>query len=153
MTAPAYDELAEHPFLRGMNENDLKGLGDHPKKIKFEAGQLVFREGAQATGFYLVQYGQIALETHLKDSGNILLQSVGDGDLLGWSWLFSPYQSHFDARAIEQSAAIYIDGDFMRQYCEARPEFGCEFYKRISQIISKRLQAAQRQISEFYGVR
>lgn len=153
MTAPAYDELAEHPFLRGINETDLKALADHAKKSKFEAGSLVFREGEQATGFYLVQYGQIALETHLQDSGNVLLQTVGDDDLLGWSWLFAPYQSHFDARAVEESAAIYIDGDFMRQYCDDHPEFGCEFYKRISQIISKRLQAAQRQLSQFYGMK
>ena len=49
-----------------------------------------------------------------------LIETIGAGDLLGWSWMFPPYVWHFTARAIEPTTAIFFYGSILREYCEKR---------------------------------
>src|SRR5207247_1933741 len=93
--------LAAHPFLKGMRAEDLKTLADSAMETEFLADQVIFREGEMANRFYLIQHGKVALEVRRPESATVPIQILGDGDVLGWSWLFPPYYWHFDARALE----------------------------------------------------
>ena len=94
-------QIAEHPFLKGISPVHLKVLAALAMHSRFEAGESIFREGDPANRFYLIQQGKVALESGVGDRGTILIQTIGAGDVLGWSWLFPPYYWHFDARALE----------------------------------------------------
>ena len=76
----------------------------------------------------------------------LLIEAIGAGDLLGWSWMFPPYVWHFTARAIEPTTAIFFYGTILREYCEKDHSLGYELLKRISAVMVKRLQAAHKQI-------
>jgi len=80
-----------------------------------------------------------------------VIETLGDGDILGWSWLFSPYQWHFDARAKQLSRAVAIDGKTLREQCEEDHDLGFELMKRFASIVVERLQAAQVQLMDLYG--
>ena len=66
--------------------------------------------------------------------------------MLGWSWLFPPYYWHFDARAVEDTEAVFIYGTPLREECESDPELGYEILKRVALVMMKRLQATRRQL-------
>jgi CRP-like cAMP-binding protein len=72
--------------------------------------------------------------------------------VLGWSWLFPPYRWHFDARALELTRAIALDGKCLREKCEEDHDLGYELVKRVAQIIMERLQATRLQLLDVYGV-
>ena len=95
----AVKTLPKHPFLEGLSPHQLRLLGDCAMVVRFQPGELIFREGDPANRFYLITKGKVALESYVQDRGTTLIQTVAGGDVLGWSWLFPPYYWHFDARS------------------------------------------------------
>ncbi|HXI51507.1 MAG TPA: Crp/Fnr family transcriptional regulator [Candidatus Saccharimonadales bacterium] len=138
--------IAEHPFLRGLKPEHLGLLADSAMRMRYEAGDLVFREGDPANRFYLIEQGRISLESHRRDEAPVAAQIIGPGDVLGWSWLFPPYYWHFDARALEPTTAIFFYGTRLREQCEQDHDFGYEIMKRMTQVVIQRLQATRKQL-------
>jgi len=135
--------VAFHPFLAGMNRGQLALLTDCAMPVEFNKGQLIFREGGCANQFYLIESGKVVLESG-ADSGNpVIVDTIGAGDLLGWSWMFSPHTWHFTARAIESTKAIFFYGTILRQYCERDHSLGYELLKRMTAVMNRRMQAAR----------
>lgn len=138
--------LARHPFLKGLNRTQLALLADCALNAQFKSGEVIFREGEKAKIFYLIEKGKVVLESG-KDYGEpVVIQTIGAGDLLGWSWMMPPNVWHFTARAIEPTEAIYFAGTILREYCERDHSLGFELHKRMSEVMMKRLQAARRKM-------
>ena len=140
-------QVAANPFLAGMSAAHIRLLADCAMRAQFTADQVIFRKGEAANRFYLIERGKVALESSTGDDV-VRIDEVGAGDLLGWSWIFPPYVWHFDARAIEPTTAIFLYGTILREYCEADPALGYELFKRMSEVMMRRLQAARVKLSE-----
>ena len=140
--------IAELPFMKGLSSMQLQTLADNAMQSQFNAGELIFREGDPANRFYLIQSGQVALESPLKDRPAVRIQTIGGGEVLGWSWLFPPYYWHFAARALEPTAAIFFYGTRLREACEHDHNLGYELMKRMAGVMLQRLQATRRQLLE-----
>ena len=93
--------VALHPFLAGMNRKHVTLLTDCAISAHFNKGQVVLREGEQANRFYLIESGRVILESGKAYGQPVIIDTIGAGDLLGWSWMFSPYTWQFTARAAE----------------------------------------------------
>ena len=143
--------LAQHPFLRGLTHKQLVLLADCALTAQFKKGQIIFRAGEKAKLFYLIEKGQVTLESGTEFGEPVIIQTIGAGDLLGWSWMMPPYVWHFTARAIEPAAAIYFAGTILRDYCERDHSLGFELHKRMSAVMMKRLQAARRKLLEIHS--
>jgi CRP/FNR family transcriptional regulator, cyclic AMP receptor protein len=140
------EAVAAHPFLIGINAHYIRLIADCAMRCQFTAGQVIFRKGDTANRFYLIERGKVALESSAGDQV-VRIDEVGGGDLLGWSWIFPPFVWHFDARAIEPTTAIFLYG-ILRDYCEADPALGYVLFKRMSEVMMHRLQAARVKLSE-----
>jgi CRP/FNR family cyclic AMP-dependent transcriptional regulator len=136
-----------HPFLEGMDLRHQQIFLTGAKEQLFEPGEDIFREGDPANTLYLIQSGQVALETRGGD-GTAVIQKLGAGDVLGWSWLFPPFAWHFHARAMQPTRAICCDGGHLLVQAEEDAEFGYDVMRRISQILIQRLQATRRKLAE-----
>jgi CRP-like cAMP-binding protein len=104
------------------------------------------REGEFANRFYLIESGKVALEAGSDFGEPLVIETIGPGDLLGWSWMFPPYIWQFTARAVESTMAIFFYGTILREYCEKDHSLGYELFKRMSAVMIKRLQAARKQM-------
>jgi CRP-like cAMP-binding protein len=144
--------LARHPFFQGLDARYVQLVAGCGSNVKFDADTFLFREGAEANVFYLLRSGKIAVETFATGRGPIIIDTLGDGDILGWSWLIPPYNWHFDARAIELTRAIALDARCLRTKCEEDHDLGYELLKRFSTIIEDRLQATRMQLLDLYNV-
>jgi CRP/FNR family cyclic AMP-dependent transcriptional regulator len=140
---PMATRVALHPFLAGMNHTQLALLTDCAVAVHFKPGQLIFREGEIANRFYLIESGKVNVESNARWGDPVIIDKVGAGDLLGWSWMFPPYFWHFTARAAEPTEAIFFHGTILREYCERDHSLGYELFKRMSAVMIKRLQAAR----------
>jgi CRP-like cAMP-binding protein len=137
--------VSTHPFLKGMSKHQFRILSDCAMQAHFNSNEVIFSEGEPADRFYLIQKGQVGLEAYVKDKGNILIQTIGAGDVLGWSWLFPPYFWHFTARALEPTDAVFFYAKPLREECESDHDLGYELMKRIAEVIMQRLQATRKQ--------
>jgi CRP-like cAMP-binding protein len=143
--------LAEHPFFKGLEEPYLQLLVGCASNVRFNAGEVVFREGEQANQFYLIRQGKVAVEMFAPSRGPIILQTLGEGEVLGWSWLVAPYKWRFDGRAVELTRAIALDGECLRGKCEEDHNLGYELMKRVSLVMEKLVQATRLQLADVYG--
>lgn len=143
--------LARHPFFGGMDPRHLQLAVGCAANIRFTAGELIFREGQPANHFYLIRAGRIALETPFLGRGGLTVQTLGDGDILGWSWLVPPYNSRFDARAVETTRAIGFDGKCLRDKCERDHELGYELQKRVIAVLGEYLDATRFRLLDIYA--
>jgi CRP-like cAMP-binding protein len=150
---PLATRVALHPFLAGMNHRQLALLTDCAVARRFNANQIILREGEFANGFYLVETGKVALESQTGFGESIPIQIADAGDLLGWSWMFPPYVWQFTARAIEPTMALFFYATILREYCEKDHSLGYELLKRISAVMVTRLQAAHDQMLSIYSSR
>jgi CRP/FNR family transcriptional regulator, cyclic AMP receptor protein len=144
--APLIAWIAEHPFFQGLRGKHLRTLADCAMRSHFEPGELIFREGDPANRFYLLLGGKVALESRRESNAPLLIQELGPGDVLGWSWLFPPFEWHFDARALESTDAIFFYGTRLRAFCEDNPEFGYALMKRTAETMIRRLQSTRKQL-------
>jgi CRP/FNR family cyclic AMP-dependent transcriptional regulator len=143
--------VALHPFLAGMNPKQLALLTDCAISVQFKKGQTILREGDLANRFYLMESGKVVLESGEGFGEPVIIETIGAGDLLGWSWMFPPYTWHFTARAAEPTRAIFFYGTILREYCERDHSLGYELFKRITPIVMKRLQAARRKMLSLHA--
>jgi CRP/FNR family cyclic AMP-dependent transcriptional regulator len=145
-TDPMSQHVISHPFLHGLNQKHLTLLTDCALPVRFKAGEIIFREGGPANRFYLITRGKVVLESATDDGEPIVIETIGGGDFLGWSWMMPPYQWRFTARAVEPTEAVFFVSQILRQYCERDHSLGFELHQRMSAVMMKRLQAARQKL-------
>jgi len=143
--------LAAHSFFKGMEEIYLPLFVGCASNVRFEADQVIFREGEEANQFYLIRHGRVAVEVSTPGRGPVIIQTLGEGDVLGWAWMIPPYRWHFDARAVELTRAIALDGKCLREKSESDHDLGFQLMKRATHVIEQRLQATRLQLLDVYG--
>lgn len=142
--------LAEHPFARDLGKQYGELLTGCASNVRFDAGEFLFHEGEEANQFYLIRHGSVAVEIFAGPSRVTTITTIGEGEVLGWSWLFPPYRWKFDARAVEPTRAIALDGKCLRAKCEADHDLGYELLKRFAHMVEQRLDATRFQLLNIY---
>src|SRR6516162_5546619 len=135
--------LAAHPFLHGMSANQLDVLAKGARDVSFPARHRLFEDGGYATRFWLIRAGHVALDLDVPGEGPVVIENIGMGELLGWSWLFPPYKWAFGAVAATAVEAFEFDAPAVRQCCAADPGLGYELNQRITRVLAKRLQSTR----------
>ena len=127
--------------IRDRSGDQLTFLAGTARDVKFPARHRLFEDGGNATRFWLIQSGHVSLDLHVPGEGPVVIETIGMGELLGWSWLFPPYKWAFGAVASTAVEAFEFNATLVRERCAAHPELGYEFDQRIMRVLAKRLQA------------
>lgn len=147
----ASDLLAAHAFLAGMSEEHLVRLSYWSRRSVFHAGTRVFNEGTRADRFWLIREGEVRLDTRLPGSGEVIVETVRAGTVLGWSWMFPPYRWRFGATAIGPVLAMEFDASGVRRLCDSDPELGYDLTRRFMAVVIDRLQATRVRLLDAHG--
>lgn len=145
--------LAAHPFTQGLDREQVELLVGCASNFRLAAGETLFRTGDEANHFYILRAGEVAIEIHAPGRGRMTIATIGEGDVLGWSWLVPPHRWLFDGRATTPIRAIALDGACLRGKCDQNHDLGYELLKRVATIIGERLASARLQLLDVYGSR
>ena len=143
--------LAGVPCFEGMGEDELALIADCGRNVHFDAGETIFRQGDAADTFFVVRHGTVAVGNFVPPRGELVIETLEAGDLLGWSWLFPPYRWHFSARSHAATEAVAFAAPVLRHYAEANQSFGYELAMRVGQVMLQRLQATRAKLVDFYA--
>jgi CRP/FNR family transcriptional regulator, cyclic AMP receptor protein len=135
--------LATHPFLHGMSADQLGTLAEAACDVRFPARHRLLEDGGNAARFWLIQCGHVSLDLHVPGEGPVVIETVGMGELLGWSWLFPPFKWAFGAVAATTVEAFEFDAPAVRKLCATDPALGYELNQRITEVLAKRLRATR----------
>jgi sulfhydrogenase subunit beta (sulfur reductase) len=143
--------LAEHPFMKEMGSQYLDVIAECSSIVRFNPGEFIFHTGEDADRFYLIRHGKVAVETLIPERGAVVVQTIGEGETLGWSWFVPPYKWHFDAQAIELTRAIVVEAQYLKDRIEKDPALGYAVERFFSKIIGQRMEATRMQLLDIYG--
>jgi CRP/FNR family cyclic AMP-dependent transcriptional regulator len=82
--------MRQHPFLAGLQDEHMKTVIGCASNVRFVEGAHIIHEGQIANKFFMIRTGRVALEIGAPGRENLRIQTVGPGEILGWSWLISP---------------------------------------------------------------
>jgi len=131
------EQMKSHPFLSGLERHHLELLDEAAMEVDFNSQEVIFHKGDPANRFYLILSGSIVV----GEPGGYSFQILRAGEVVGWSSMFPPYTSHFDARALEKTKAIFFYASWVLQKCEEDHDLGYELMKRMGAVLVDRLQA------------
>ncbi|HUM01995.1 MAG TPA: cyclic nucleotide-binding domain-containing protein [Thermoanaerobaculia bacterium] len=151
MTETLRPILATIPLFDGMKSEHLEVIVGCAANVRLAPGEFAARQGEAADRFFIVRKGRFALQVHRPGQGEVTLLTVGDNEVLGWSWLVPPYKWHFDARALTETRALALDGRCLRGKFESDYELGYEMMTRFARLMTQRLEAANLQLLDRYG--
>jgi CRP/FNR family transcriptional regulator, cyclic AMP receptor protein len=143
--------LHEVPLFQGLAREELELIAGCGANVRFREGELLFRDGEEASTFYLLRHGSVALETFVPARGPVTIETLEAGEVVGWSWLFPPYRWHFDARALSLVRATSFDGACLRTKCESDARLGYDLMSRFAQVVIDRLQWTRLRLLDVYG--
>jgi CRP-like cAMP-binding protein len=143
--------LAEAKDFNGMSEEHLALIAGCAQNKVFEDGQYLMREGNPANTFFVIRHGRVAMEIFVPQRGGVTIETIDDGDLLGWSWLVPPFRCHLDARALGNVHTVAFDAVCLRGKADEDPVLGYELMRRFIPVIVERLQATRVRMLDVYG--
>ena len=147
------DELiGETPTFDGLEPAQLELIAGCARNVHVKAGTILLCEGQPANEFYVIRHGSVALELDAP-GGSLVIQTLAEGEVLGWSWLFAPFRWQMDGRALEACSLVMFDGACLRGKCDADHELGYQLMSRFAANVVDRLQATRFQLLDVYGRR
>jgi CRP/FNR family transcriptional regulator, cyclic AMP receptor protein len=135
--------LAAHPFLHGMSPDHLAMLARAASDVTFPAGHRFFDDGGHATCFWLVQSGHVTVDVDVPGQGRVPIDTIGMGQLVGWSWLFPPFIWAFGAVAANPVESFEFDARTVRAWCASDPALGYEVTWRVAEVLTRRLKSTR----------
>jgi CRP-like cAMP-binding protein len=147
------DLLTDQPFLAGLTAAQLDQLSLWCRRSFVNAGARMFEEGGRADRFWLIRKGHVRLETHVPGRGAVIVETLGPGAVLGWSWLFPPYRWYFSASAVETTTAIEFDGPGVAELCATEPALGYLLMSKFLLVVVDRMQATRLRLLDLYAGR
>ena len=151
MTTSLAELVSAHPLLAGLPGDAVASVAGCAQNTSFAPGDLLLAESDPANTLYLLRRGTVAIEVHSPGTGPIVIETLGPGAAVGWSWLVPPYRWHFDARAVDAVGAVAVDGACLRDKAQADPALGYELMKRVAGVLLERLQMTRIRLLDLYG--
>ena len=142
--------LRHHPFVAEFEPKHVETLANLAKEVRFERDQILFREGDDASEFYLIVNGLVALEI-AAPGHTFRVQTLFAGDELGWSALLMGRGKHFQARTLDRVDALAFEGSGLLAACDEDTLFGYTLMRRLLGVVAERLQATRLQLLDTYS--
>jgi len=143
------EALKTHPFLSDFRQQDLEKIASLASEVHFARDEIIFREGTESTFFYVLLSGRVALEVAAQGK-NFRVQTVGEGDELGWSSFLTPSRKSFQARSLDKVHALQFDASRLLAACDEEPEFGYRLMRRLLYVVGDRLRSTRVQLMDLY---
>lgn len=153
----AAGKKVSHRFFKGIPSKYEKLIQANSSVITLPKGEHVFENGRPANSFFLILKGKVRLLAEEQDvrfdteAKMGLLQELGPGEVVGWSWVIQPYRWRFFAVAFTDVQMLVVNGVALRKAMAKDHLFAYEIYKRLVPVMNDRLIASRQRLQMFGG--
>ena len=149
---PLEQVLRDHAFTQGLTEAQIQVLAGIARPVMFDENELILVDGQRSRSFYLLSSGSVVVELRTEQYV-IAVQSLGPGDVFGWSALLDDQDTLFQVRSRETTSALQLDGEKLKAECMNDTTLGAEFFHRVLSVVAGRVKATELRFAEMCGVR
>ncbi|MFI8363914.1 cyclic nucleotide-binding domain-containing protein [Streptomyces sp. NPDC085612] len=140
-----------HSVLEHMTPEAREALLAHSRQVTFAAGTRIFKEHQRAEKFWIILSGTVELSTHIPCHKDAVIDTLGHGELLGWSWLVPPYSWRLGASASHEVQALEFDAAAVRELCQEDSAVGRSVAVAVAAVIADRLDSARTRLLDLFA--
>lgn len=132
--------LAELRLFAGVAEGELDEIADVLQPVELQRGEVLFRQGAEASGLHVVATGSVGVYSRLPGGSEVDLATLGVGEVIGELSLVDGGTRAATVRALERTTVFFL----------ARPDFDAlvarkgptafTIRRRLAAIVCERLR-------------
>ena len=119
--------------------------------VRYPPDTRLFDEGGRADHFWIIESGTVALDMRVPGRRAAVIDTLGAGELLGWSWLYEPHRWRFGARTVGPVRAHEFDAEAVRQMGRTDPEMESAIALWVGGVVVRRLNAARTRLLDLYA--
>ncbi|MBD0422845.1 cyclic nucleotide-binding domain-containing protein [Streptomyces sp. NPDC052309] len=138
-------------LLTALPPDQRRRLTALAREVSFPEDTRIFEAGGRADRFWVIRSGAVSLTQQVTSLQRVTVASLGAGDLLGWSWLFPPYEWDFGAEAFSPVRAYEFDASAVLALCEEDPQLGIVLVRTVAEILAHRLETTRGRLMETYA--
>jgi CRP/FNR family cyclic AMP-dependent transcriptional regulator len=135
------------PYFTGVSSESFKALAATASERDFPTGEVPFREGDATHYLYILRQGAVDVIYRLHDGLERVVDTVGGGELLGWSAIIAPHRNTATGIARQPGRAVCTDAAELRKLCQQDLTPGCRLLAQVAGVLSGRLQGARFQLA------
>ncbi|MFE9452875.1 cyclic nucleotide-binding domain-containing protein [Streptomyces sp. NPDC006739] len=140
-------------LLTALPQAQRERLMEQAHEVSFPEDTRIFEAGGTADRFWVIRSGAVHLDQEVTSRRRVVVASLGAGDMLGWSWLFPPYEWDFGAVAFSNVRAYEFDGAAVLALCVEDPLLGLSLVRTVAEILASRLETTRGKLLEQYAIR
>ncbi len=138
------ERIRQFRIFSEVDPGDLSAVAELARSRDAVAGEQIIAEGAPADQLYLVARGRVAVKVREAGGGQVQIDELAPGEVLGWGAVVEPHVYTASAWATEAAELILIEGTALRELCDANKQLGYMVFKNIGEVMSARLGQAVR---------
>lgn len=150
-TLTLYDLLRDHPFFKELSDQQVDFVSGCGQFRHFKPGEFLAKEGEAADHFYIIRGGSVAVQLTHPVKGPVIIRTLGEGDIGGFSWIFPPYRLQFDLKAMDHTSVVDLDGKCLRDKCLNDFHLGFLLMQQSAIVMEKRLRDTRIQLLDVYN--
>jgi CRP/FNR family transcriptional regulator, cyclic AMP receptor protein len=131
------------PAFSTLGAEELQRVAEVAVPRRFEAGEVVFREGDESSTCYVVRSGHARAIREHTDGRSLTLANFGPGDIFGELAMFDDERRSATVEASEQMEAIAILAADMRRLLREHPDMGV----KLLQSLGRRLRETNERLT------
>jgi len=131
------------PAFSTLGAEELQRVAEVAVPRRFEAGEVVFREGDESSTCYVVRSGHARAIREHTDGRSLTLANFGPGDVFGELAMFDDERRSATVEASEQMEAIAILAADMRRLLREHPDMGV----KLLQSLGRRLRETNERLT------
>lgn len=136
-----------HDFLKTLSTQHRMVLASGARPFSKKAGEHLARQGETANTFFLLQTGQVRMQTAQGDKPKVH-HTAAPGEILGWSWIVPPHRWQFDCVAQDDVQGLAFDAAWLREKIEADHELGYQILRKLVDVIAGRLADSRSKLAD-----
>jgi len=121
--------LRQISFFQSLSESDQLSLIDNVKIEFFPENHVIFKEGDEADGMYIIRSGEVRIYRSRENDTEHTIAVLKENDFFGEMALISHEQRSASVRTLTETEVFIIQEKDLRELLEKKPE--------ISQKISE----------------
>jgi len=134
--------IANILFFKGLSDEELQSIHRIASERTYQRNQIVFSDGEEGTGFFLVVTGKIKVFKMSPEGKEQILHILGPGEPVGQVPVFAGASFPANAQAITKSRLLFFQRQAFVDLIQARPSMALNMLA----ILSNRLREFTLQI-------
>lgn len=139
--------LRRYPYFAGIDDDCLKAVAMIAEEKTVPAGTHLFSEGDPADWLNIIVKGEVNIQYVLGSGEKRTVDTLVDGDILGFSAIVEPYKYTALGTASKDTHLIAIQGKKLRELCDKEPLLGYLLMSQVARLLAHRLEGARVQLA------